>query len=458
MKALAMTARMSLVPLACSLLLLTGLSGCSTVSKLNPFQGKAGHGKSAKGIKTDDKRISIIAFDPKVSAATALKGQDFYLPPPAPLAAWPLPGGTPEQSVEHVEAGAGFKIVWRKGFGRGSSASTHVMAPPVMADGRLYVLDGEAEVSAINAKSGQTIWHRSIRPKSKRDRQGFGGGLAYADGKLYAASGFRVVTQLDAATGKPGWTTDTTTPIHAAPTIADGRVFVVSTDNELLSFDAKTGAPGWDYQALVEPARILAASSPAVSGDVVIAAFASGELVAFRTANGNELWNDVLARSSRNNALSEIRDVAGRPVVYKGAVFAASHSGVFSATDLRTGEANWTIPVASTGTPWPVGDVVYVISTAGEVICASRENGQVYWIRDLNAGLIKKKRSLWTGPFLASGHLVVASDKGQVLALDPKTGVTQRTLSVGEPVTISPIAVGGTIYLVTSKAQLIAIR
>ena len=42
--------------------------------------------------------------------------------------------------------------------------------------------------------------------------------------------------------------------------------------------------------------------------------------------------------------------------------------------------------------PWPAGDVVYVVSKSGEVICASRDNGQIYWIRDLNEGLKKPKR------------------------------------------------------------------
>jgi outer membrane protein assembly factor BamB len=56
----------------------------------------------------------------------------------------------------------------------------------------------------------------------------------------------------------------------------------VALDNTLLSFDAATGARLWTYQALSESARILSASSPAVSGDTIVAAFGSGELVALR--------------------------------------------------------------------------------------------------------------------------------------------------------------------------------
>jgi outer membrane protein assembly factor BamB len=197
----------------------------------------------------------------------------------------------------------------------------------------------------------------------------------------------------------------------------------------------------------------------------VVAAFASGEVVALRASNGNDLWNEALSRASRNNALSEIRDVAGRPVIYRGDVFAISHSGVFTATDLRTGEVRWSLPVIGVTSPLPVGDVVYAVSKSGQVICVSRETGQVYWIRELNANLskgqLKKERkqpTIWSSPLLASGRLIVVSSKGDALALDPKTGATTKSLKLGDPALLAPIAVGDMVYVATDAARLVAIR
>ena len=454
------------------------VTGCSTVSKLNPFGGK----DKNKSTASQGQRISIIAFDQKVEANESLKGADFFLPEPVAQTEWRLPGGNAEQSIEHVDAGKGFQIAWKKGFGKKSGKKFHVTAPPVSADGRIYVMDGEADVVAIDAKSGSQIWRKDLRPAAgptikggflglmpkKNDRLGFGGGVAVGpDNKLYVASGFRFVAQIDAATGNLGWSQQTSTPIHGAPTVVDGRLFVVSTDNELLTYSTENGAPGWTYQALSEPARILAASSPAVSGDTVVAGFASGELVALRTTNGNDLWSEALSRASRTNALSEIRDIPGRPVIYKGDVFAVSHSGVFAATDLRTGQARWSLPVTAITTPWAAGDVVFVVDKAGQVICVSRENGSVYWIQDLNnteslSKKQKKKRAkhpiLWSTPILANGRLITVSSTGEAVALNAKTGAKEKTLKIGAPVLLNPIAVGDMIYLVTDEAELVAIR
>jgi outer membrane protein assembly factor BamB len=443
-------------------------SGCSTIGKLNPFHGKEGPKETASA----GERISIVPDDQKLEPTESLKGVDFSLPPPAAVTDWPLPGGTPEQSIEHVDAAPGLSIAWRRDIGKRTGGGAFITAPPIAVGGRIYVMDADANVSAFDAQSGSQIWRTNIRPSDgKRDREAFGGGLAYADGKLYVSSGHREVVQLDAASGALGWRTRTEQPIHAAPTVAGGRVLVVALDNTLLTFDAASGAPGWNYQALTEPARILAASSPAVTGDTVVASFGSGELIALRLQNGADLWNAALSRASQTSALSEIRDIPGRPVIYRGDVFAVSHSGVFAATDLRTGQSRWTLPVVGVTTPWPAGDVVYVVARDGRLICASRENGQIYWIRDLNEGRKVKKsggflgigrrskgKPVWSSPILANNRVILAGSSGDLVAVNAKTGAVERKVRIGAPVLIGPIASGDTIYLVSDAGQLIALR
>ena len=107
-----------------------------------------------------------------------------------------------------------------------------------------------------------------------------------------------------------------------------------------------------------------------------------------------------------------------------------------------------------------MGDVVYVVDLSGQVICVSRDSGQVYWIRDLNAGLKKKKkqRTYWSSPIMASNRLITVSNHGDAVALNPKTGVVEKRLKLGEDTLLGPIAVGGMIYVATEAAQLIAIK
>jgi outer membrane protein assembly factor BamB len=205
-----------------------------------------------------------------------------------------------------------------------------------------------------------------------------------------------------------------------------------------------------------------------------VAAFGSGELVALRAANGNDLWNEALSRASRTNALSEIRDIAGRPVIYQGDVIAVSHSGVMSSTDLRTGQSRWSLPITAITTPWVAGDVIYVVDRAGRLYCLARETGLAYWVRDLGEGREKRgflptfgrssdsrtavEKPVWSSPILASGRILLASNSGELVAVNARTGEVERSVNLGESVTVGPIAVGDSVYFVTDEARLIAVR
>ena len=148
---------------------------------------------------------------------------------------------------------------------------------------------------------------------------------------------------------------------------------------------------------------------------------------------------------------------------------------MFAATDLRTGQARWTLPITGITTPWPAGDVVYVIDKGGKIYCVSRETGQIYWVRDLGEGRLKKGRAdfitklgrgakkarskpIWSSPILANGKLITASDTGELVAVNAKTGLVEKSLQLGQAVLIGPIALNGTLYIVTDEAQLIALR
>jgi outer membrane protein assembly factor BamB len=448
-----MIGRRSIARCAIILAVVVGLGGCSLIRKVG------GSGNNRDLYQGTGTRVPVLPGSQALEPAAALQGVDFAIPPEQVRTDWTMPGGTTENAVEHVTGAPNFEVAWRRSIGVASGRKAHVTAPPVAFGGRLYVMDGRAGVSARSERDGSEIWRVDLAPRSGRDREAYGGGVAYADGVLYVASGYRFVTALDAATGQVKWRTAMQSPVHGAPTVSGGRVFVVDVENELFSLDAATGDISWNYQALQEPARILAASAPAISGDVLIAPFGSGEVVALRAPNGTLLWNDTLSFTNRNNALSEIRDVTGRPVIYRGDVFAGSHSGLVAAISLRDGQRRWELPITTITTPLPAGDVVYVTDQSGRVFCLSRENGLVYWSVNLNADIEKaKNRAIWSGPLLASDRLILVSDRGEAVALNPKTGARIKSIRLGSGAFINPIAVNGTVFVVTNEAQLVAIR
>jgi len=465
------------------------LASCASARRMLPFG--LGQDNTPQATATEGTRVSILTFEQQLAPAAGLAGRDFFLPGPVAATSWPLPGGSATNSIEHVIAAPEFTVAWRRRIGSGSSKTHRVMAPVVADGGRVFVMDGESTVTAVDAATGEVVWKVDVKPEGREVRGGssifgmpvpsigiggsseltggFGGGVAVAAGKVYVASGYRTMSALDAATGAVVWTQPVDVPIHGAPTVAGNHVYVVDVDNQIIAFNTTTGLQDWSYRGIVEPARIMRASSPAVSGDTVIAPFSSGEVVALRAGNGQPVWQQVLSRTSRTSALSEIRDIAGRPVISRGFVYAVSHSGVLQSMDIRTGQPKWSLPVAGVNAPLPAGDVVYVVSKSGELTLVNRDTGAVYWTRNLNEGLVRQEggflgfwdrtvRPEWSGPILASNRLVLVNSDGNAIAFDPKTGVQTASLSLGSPAYIAPAAYNGALYVLTDDGDLVSIR
>jgi outer membrane protein assembly factor BamB len=137
-------------------------------------------------------------------------------------------------------------------------------------------------------------------------------------------------------------------PIVNAPVVNGGRIFFSTDDNHFYALAEADGRVLWDQQGVSESAGILASTSAAVSGQFVIAPYTSGELYALRVQNGQPAWNDVLSHSGVVTALSELDDIAARPVIDRDTVFAISHSGVMAAISLASGDRAWTRDVGGT--------------------------------------------------------------------------------------------------------------
>ncbi len=466
----------------CALMLLVG--GCSTVGKVIPFVGGDSEEKkkAKQGILPDEeRRISILTFEQELQVDTDAANTPITLPPSYVNADWVQSGAFPSHAPQHLSAKAGLTKVWKRKIGRSSYTKGRIVAPPVVAGGMLYVLDAKGTIRAIDTATGRTKWRKVVRPEKKvlpkedrrgrfgagwrgvlrlglgTAREGYGGGLAISGGRLFMVSGYALAAALDVNTGEEIWRTETPTPMHSAPSIAEGRIFAVSQDDELYTFDADTGEILWTYQGITEPARILAASSPSVYGEIIVAPFASGELVALRVQNGRNMWTDSLTRQSGMTALAELNDIAGAPVIFDRTVYAISHSGLLAAVDMRSGTRIWARQVGGINMPWLAGDNLFVVTNDGQVSALSRHDGRVRWVRDLPRYRKEKKRKgriSWAGPVLAGGKLVLVSSRGNVLHLSPSNGETMAETRFKDAFFIAPIVADENFYLLSDKAML----
>ena len=433
------------------LLLAGALGGCSTVT---------GWFSDAKEPPLPGDRISVLLHQRTLSPDPELADVQVLLPAPEPNADWPQSGGYPNHAMHHMMVPETLSKAWSVDIGDGVDDDVRLSGSPVIAGGRVYVMDSASVVNAFDTKDGNRLWETDLTP-DEEDEGHISGGLAYDQDRLFVSTGFAQVIALDAETGAEIWREKVSGPSRAAPTVRGGRVFVVTVDNRLFAINAENGAGLWTHSGISETASILGSASPAVGGGVVVVPYTSGELVALKTTNGRVLWQESLASVKRTDVVSNLAHIRGRPMIDRGRVIAISHGGLMAAIDLRSGRRLWQKDIGGLQSPWVAGDYIYVITNDAEIACVSRQDGRIQWVRALPRYEDPENQEdsiIWTGPLLASDRLIIAGSHGMAMAISPYTGRFLGTVEMPDGVSVPPVIAGGSIYFLADDAELVVYR
>ena len=166
-----------------------------------------------------------------------------------------------------------------KGSGYGGKYSFE--ATPLVKGGLMYIVTGNDDVFALDAKTGQFVWERwsGIDQKISTVCCGWDNrGLAMGEGKLFLGQLDASVVALDIKTGKEVWRTPIEDwhngyGITSAPLYYDGIVYSGITGGEfgvrgrLTALDAQTGQILWRWYTLPGPGEPGSQSWPAGTDD-----------------------------------------------------------------------------------------------------------------------------------------------------------------------------------------------
>jgi outer membrane protein assembly factor BamB len=128
---------------------------------------------------------------------------------------------------------------------------SNIVSSPVLADGRIFVLDALGGIAAFHADGGKELWRTEVRDP-------------LASGGVFPAQGV----------------------LATAPVSADGQVFAVDGSGRVFALDAETGAVRWDF-ALNDAAP---GAPPLLTDRQVLVATNSGVLYAVDRRSGHLAW------------------------------------------------------------------------------------------------------------------------------------------------------------------------
>ena len=152
---------------------------------------------------------------------------------------------------------------------------------PIIVNGVMYVTTSFDHVYALNAKTGEQIWHykHDMGPITVYCCGPNNRGAAVYNDKVYLATLDAKLVALDAKTGKPVWSQQIADPSLGysetmAPTVVDGKVLIGTNGGEygirgfVKAFDANDGKLLWTFNTIPENSVGVWATKDATGRDM----------------------------------------------------------------------------------------------------------------------------------------------------------------------------------------------
>ena len=348
---------------------------------------------------------------PTVSASTAAKSvRNYWTEFRGPGRA----GRYDETAVLTAWPKAGLRQLWKQPIGEGYSSFT-------IAEGRAFTLEKrrhqEATV-AYDLSTGRELW-TNLADAEFVEEQGNGprSTPTWDEGRLYALGGTGELRCIDSRTGKLMWSRDTLKENGArnlqwgqavSPLVVDDKVIVLpggSPGKSVVAYNKLTGAPAWksldDRQAYTSPMLVT------LAGKRQILTVSATRVVGLAIENGALLWDYIWDTSMGINVSQPLIVDANRFFISAGygkgcALVEVTPSGQsFGARKI------WENIRMKTKFNSPVLYEGYVYGLDESILsCIDVKTGEQKW---------KNGRFGYGQVLLASGHLIVMSDEGELV-------------------------------------------
>jgi outer membrane protein assembly factor BamB len=418
--------------------------------------GSLDFGEETPKPRLSGKRVDVLVKGDRLEPNVLAMLVKLELPPAVKNENWPQAHGNAAHLVEHVMIPSKVRRAWTRRVGE---IRGHVLTPPVIHAGRLFMVDSQSIVTALSAKSGKVLWQAEL-PVRDEEFENFPGGLVVEGDRLFVTTAIGEVFALSASSGEMVWQSDVGVPVRAAPTLAGQVLLVVSHDNRTFGLDVRQGNLLWTHSGIAESLSLIHGAAPAAAGDVVIVPYSSGDIYALNLEDGQYLWHAALGGFTLGGSVEGLQNISGAPVIKDDVVYAATISGFLAAFDVKSGQRLWRAPVPGSSTPWVAGNILFVLTEDGRLVAVNRESGQVRWVTNLNSYIEDETIRYWSGPILAGGRLIVASSDGIAMSLSPDDGRKQQVVQLldSEGISVPPVVADGSLFFLTDDGEVVSFR
>ena len=352
--------------------------------------------------------------------------------------------GDPAPLVE-FEQSVTVKKVWSTNVGDGMGKQGLSMSP-VYSSGRIYTADHEGRLVIVDADDGKKI----LELKTK---QAFSGGPGLDETRIYMGTIDGRVIAYDRENGAELWNAQVSSEVLSPPASADGIVVVRCIDGRVFGLDHVSGRRVWIYDHSVPLLTLRGNANLLVRAGIAFVGYDDGSLVSLRVADGSVVWTQAVVSQDGRTELDRLSDIGTQMVIVASDLIVSSYKNRLVSLAADSGRLLWFKDISSAGGVVVDRTKLAISDKEDNLWMLDRRNGSTTWKLDRlsNRGL--------TRPAFYGNYVVVGDMEGYLHWLDSDIGSFVARVRAGKKgFAAAPFSVGTTLYVLTTKGDLVAYR
>lgn len=327
--------------------------------------------------------------------------------------------------------------LWSESVGDGVE-DYYVSLMPTVTATNVYAAAIDGTVVKLDRATGDTVWEvETDYPIT--------GGVSAAYGFVVFGTSNGDVVLLKEEDGSQVWKANLGGQVLSAPALAPERVVVQTIDGRLQGLNIADGTRIWLFDTSIPILTLRGESSPIVVGNIALAGFANGKMVALQVNDGFIGWERPVAEPEGRSELERLVDIDGRFDVEDTTVFAASFQGRVAAMDIPSGRSLWSKPFSSHSGLSVSLETVYATNDDSEIVAMDAASGAEQWKQS------KLKGRSVTAPVAYDGYVVAGDFEGYLHWMDRQTGDFVARVKVDGDGLRAPVVIADSVVYVQSN-------
>ena len=284
--------------------------------------------------------------------------------------------------------------------------------------------------------------------------------LSYGDDKVFITTNNGYIIALDANNGQFLWYKIKPFPIRSPLKYYLGKLYGSSPIGHFFVLDVDTGDELITNRTSPIPKITKIHPSILIGNSVAVAGYANGNINGFDLDRGFIRWALDLSQASQEGFMS-MSDVDFTPIYIDGVIIGGSiNGGIFLARE-SDGKTIWNKSISVSSQIIADGEFIFFIDTNNNLICMRRKDGGIKWATKMPSVLniripkylndnqiIKALPVIKRGPILANGKLLVFTNFGEVITINPDNGNISNRFIIPYSIT-DPIIVDSKLYFMS---------